>query len=68
MSVTGEISGHTVSVIVDHFTIFAVMVKEHFNAFSDIKGHWAEESIKKMAARGTVKGYPDQTFRPDKNL
>jgi N-acetyl-anhydromuramyl-L-alanine amidase AmpD len=33
--------------------------------FKDIKGHWAEELIKKAYEKGFVKGYPDGTFRPD---
>ncbi len=68
VSVTGEISGHTVSVIVDHFNIFAVMVKEPVLVLKDIKGHWAEQAILKLLARGIVKGYPDQTFRPDTSI
>lgn len=31
----------------------------------DIKGHWAEASIKKMKAIGVFKGYDDGTFRPE---
>ncbi|THF78056.1 S-layer homology domain-containing protein [Cohnella fermenti] len=34
-------------------------------SFSDIKGHWAEATIKDMLARGILDGYPDGTFRPD---
>ena len=36
--------------------------------FSDIQGHWAEAAIKKTAAEGIVKGYPDGTFKPDHNI
>lgn len=36
--------------------------------FTDIKGHWGEESIKSMAKRGHIMGYVDQTFRPDANI
>ncbi|MCI8336382.1 MAG: hypothetical protein HFI72_04420 [Peptococcaceae bacterium] len=32
--------------------------------FSDISDHWAEGEIKRAAALGWVKGYPDGTFRP----
>lgn len=34
-------------------------------SFTDIKDHWAEESIKKTANNGLMKGYPDGTFRAD---
>lgn len=33
--------------------------------FWDTFGHWAEEDIKKMAARGILEGYEDGSFRPD---
>jgi hypothetical protein len=37
------------------------------NPFSDVPaGHWAYESIAKLAAAGVVEGYPDSTFRGDK--
>ncbi|WP_182914236.1 OmpL47-type beta-barrel domain-containing protein [Paenibacillus sp. 1011MAR3C5] len=61
----GVVSGTT-----DHFTKFAVIAKPvvenepgvHFN---DMKGHWAEENIKKLASIGAVNGYRDGTFKPD---
>lgn len=34
-------------------------------AFSDIKGHWAEETIEKYKSEGIISGYTDGTFRPD---
>lgn len=34
--------------------------------FSDIKGHWAEETIKQYADKGIINGFPDGTFGPDK--
>lgn len=36
--------------------------------FSDINGHWAEETIVKWANNGFAKGYPDGTFKPDGNV
>ncbi|MGN1116245.1 MAG: S-layer homology domain-containing protein, partial [Candidatus Ornithomonoglobus sp.] len=36
--------------------------------FSDISGHWAEESINKAAADGWITGYEDGTFRPDQYI
>lgn len=35
---------------------------------SDISGHWAENNIKKLLIRGVIKGYPDQTFKPDNTI
>ncbi len=37
-------------------------------AFSDIKGHWAEEQIMKLNRLGIIAGFPDGMVRPDRNL
>jgi uncharacterized lipoprotein YddW (UPF0748 family) len=34
--------------------------------FSDIQTHWARSLIAALAQRGIVRGFPDQTFRPDR--
>lgn len=33
--------------------------------FSDCQNHWAISAIVKLAERNLIRGYPDQTFRPD---
>ena len=33
--------------------------------FIDIQGHWAESDINLAFQKGLVKGFPDETFRPD---
>ena len=35
---------------------------------NDIAGHWAQESIEKLVARGAISGFPDGSFRPDQNI
>lgn len=37
-------------------------------AFSDTDKHWARKEIQEWVSAGRVKGYPDQTFRPDRSL
>ncbi len=37
-------------------------------AFTDIEGHWAEETIIKWKDAGLVNGYPDGTFKPDRHI
>lgn len=37
-------------------------------AFSDIKGHWAESFITTLVNDGYIKGYTDNTFRPDRTI
>ncbi len=44
---------------------FDHLEKRTTNKFSDIKGHWAEIYIESAEAKGWIKGYPDNTFRPD---
>lgn len=36
--------------------------------FTDISDHWAKSYIEDMANKGMVKGYEDNTYRPDKTL
>ncbi len=36
--------------------------------FSDIAGHWAQDSINAIAAKNWIKGYEDSTFGPNKNI
>lgn len=43
-----------------------VEVNEPAIDFSDIAGHWAEDSIKNAVSKGIVRGYPDGTFGPEK--
>ncbi len=35
---------------------------------SDIKGHWAEEDIRKLIENGAVSGFSDGTFRPNNTI
>lgn len=37
-------------------------------SLSDIKGHWAENSIRHFIDNGFVNGYADGTFKPDDNI
>lgn len=37
-------------------------------SFKDINGHWAKNYIEGQANMGLLTGYPDGTFKPDKNL
>lgn len=36
--------------------------------FTDIETHWAKSYVEKMADKGIVKGYENNTYRPDKTL
>ncbi|KJS66111.1 MAG: hypothetical protein JL50_13235 [Peptococcaceae bacterium BICA1-7] len=76
VDIGGTVSGNTVTVIVDHFTRFAVLAKEDAplpepkpaTSLTDIAGHWAEKNIEKLIEMGAVSGYPDGTFKPDAGI
>ena len=39
------------------------------NPFSDVPaGHWAYQSVAKLAQAGVIEGYGDNTFRGDRNI
>lgn len=72
VSLGGTVSGNTITVTIDHFTIFAVMVKKSADnagglkkSFNDTENHWAKDAIEKLAGLGAVSGYPDGSFKPD---
>lgn len=69
---------------INHFTKFAVIVKEKavvpvstekqpennevVTKLSDISPHWAQASIEKLVNLGAIGGYPDGTFKPDQTI
>lgn len=44
---------------------FKVASGQETDSFKDLTGHWAADSIKRLAAAGVLEGYQDGTFRPD---
>ncbi|MFD0589039.1 S-layer homology domain-containing protein [Paenibacillus sp. GCM10027627] len=69
----GIISGNRIAIKVDHFTKFAVFAASKDETgqqpeWSDIAGHWAEASIHQAVKDGIASGYPDGTFRPDRDV
>lgn len=64
-----------VSGTVQHFTKFAVLateLKPDQNVpkvnLSDVQGHWAQDYINQLVSMGAIGGYPDGTFKPDRNI
>ncbi|RVU53911.1 S-layer homology domain-containing protein [Anaerosphaera multitolerans] len=54
---------------------FAVLMSKFFketktstHKFTDIDGHWAEAEIARVAEKGWIEGYLDNTFRPDEPI
>jgi len=75
----GTVSGSTITIQVNHFTQFAVLtVKKDTNNINnaetttallkDTIGHWAYDNINKLVAMGSISGYPDGSFKPDKSI
>lgn len=64
----------TASGSVKHFTKFAVLVSDKKGAnpnetsLTDVKGHWAEASIRELIKQGAINGYSDNTFKPDNQI
>ncbi len=47
---------------------FSEQEKDIAEDFIDVDGHWAETDIYEAAAHGWIKGYEDETFRPDAKI
>lgn len=77
VNIGGQVDGDTISVDVEYFAKFAVLVideesvpempKEEIT-FTDISRHWAEAQIRQAVEQGIVSGYPDGTFKPDSRV
>lgn len=48
--------------------LMGLMPSPTFAYVSDTSGHWAASHIDEMMGMGVIKGYPDGTFKPDKNI
>lgn len=48
--------------------VFAAVVPASAAGFSDVKGHWAQSYIETWEEKGVIGGYPDGTFRPDRQI
>ena len=38
------------------------------SSFEDVSGHWAEKYIGAVTSKGWISGYPDGTFKPEKDI
>lgn len=68
----GTVSGSTLE-----FAIFAVLASDREKeeqpptdeaVFADLKGHWSEANVRELVMLGAIKGYPDNTFRPNASV
>ena len=58
----------TLSALLFSLLFFVVPAGQAAVHLSDIQGHWAESAIQKMVTQGAATGFPDGTFKPDKNI
>lgn len=70
----------TVTVTVDHLTMFAVFAVSRqveqpqppqpgtTVTFKDMQGHWAADAVSRLAGAGIISGYPDGTFGPERKV
>ncbi|WP_369435940.1 S-layer homology domain-containing protein [Lysinibacillus fusiformis] len=70
LEMKGTTKGDFITVATDEFTKFAIFIvdKSLPISLSDINGHWAQDMIEDIAARGIITGYPDGSFRPDEPI
>ncbi|MGE5390623.1 MAG: FG-GAP-like repeat-containing protein [Deltaproteobacteria bacterium] len=76
VNIGGAVSGSTITVNVDHFTQYAIIVEKVVHPpaqrpaliFTDTAGHWAEANINELITMGTVSGYTDGTFKPESTI
>lgn len=71
VNIGGTVSGNAITVQVDHFTKFALLVadkQEEQATLNDIAGHWAANNINQLVAIGAIKGYSDGSFKPDNTI
>jgi hypothetical protein len=47
---------------------YGIYIDENYEELIDIHGHWAEKEIYSFLRRDYIKGYTDQTFKPDQSI
>ncbi|MGO4273190.1 S-layer homology domain-containing protein [Paenibacillus sp. TAF58] len=55
----------TIATICCVMTIGVAQGKGEAAGMTDVRGHWAEQTINQMVQQGLLDGFPDGTFRPD---
>ncbi len=63
--ITAYVSPNTIS---SEGSIYAVFLDTGAKYFPDARGHWANEEIYTYVRRNIIYGYPDGTFKPDRQV
>lgn len=64
-SIVAKIAPSTISATGN---VYAVFVDTSAKYFADSRGHWAKDEIETLVRRNIIYGYPDGTFKPDRNV
>ncbi len=48
--------------------IYTILLDRNHDLLTDVRSHWAKEEINAMVRRNIITGYPDETFRPERNI
>ncbi|MDQ0918929.1 S-layer homology domain-containing protein [Paenibacillus sp. V4I5] len=58
----------TIATVCCVMTIGVEQGKSEAAGMTDVRGHWAEQTISQMVQQGLLDGFPDGTFRPDNSV
>ncbi|SDO69209.1 S-layer homology domain-containing protein [Paenibacillus sp. yr247] len=58
----------TIATVCCVMTLGVVQGKSEAASMTDVRGHWAEQTIGQMVQQGLLDGFPDGTFRPDDSV
>ena len=48
--------------------IYCVLIDKQYNILTDIRSHWAKDELDTLIRRDIIKGYTDQTFKPERDI
>nr|WP_229522449.1 S-layer homology domain-containing protein [Paenibacillus monticola] len=64
--VGGTLNSGTFTFTAEHFSYYTIL--EFNKTFIDLAGHWAEESVKSLAAKHIVSGVDEQHYEPNRSI
>ncbi|RRJ64019.1 S-layer homology domain-containing protein [Paenibacillus oralis] len=62
----GTVKNGTFMFSVEHFSYYTIL--EYSKTFADLVGHWAESSVKSLAAKGIVNGVDANHYAPGRSI
>lgn len=64
--VGGKAESGTFTFLVNHFSTYAIL--EYAKTFIEMKGHWAEQAVKSLAAKHIVTGVDERHYVPGRGI